>query len=52
MNNHSVVISGAGLWAPENSITNEELVQSYNQYAEQYNRDNSADIARLAPATN
>ncbi len=43
--NNTVVISGAGLWTPENTITNEELVEAYNQYSEQYNRENAEDIA-------
>lgn len=41
----SVVISGTGLWTPEYSITNEELVDAYNRYAEKYNLDNAAAIA-------
>ena len=27
---HNVVISGTGLYTPANSISNEELVQSFN----------------------
>jgi beta-ketodecanoyl-[acyl-carrier-protein] synthase len=38
------VISGTGLWKPENTITNEELVASYNAYAEKYNAENEAAI--------
>jgi len=44
-NTHSVVISGGGLWTPEHSISNEELVASYNAYAEKYNAENAAQIA-------
>jgi len=44
-NTHSVVISGGGLWTPEHSISNEELVASYNAYAEKYNAENAAEIA-------
>ncbi|MDQ5986956.1 MAG: Beta-ketodecanoyl-[acyl-carrier-protein] synthase [Syntrophus sp. SKADARSKE-3] len=40
-----IVISGAGLWTPENVITNEELVASYNLYAETFNAKHAADIA-------
>jgi beta-ketodecanoyl-[acyl-carrier-protein] synthase len=40
-----IVISGSGVWTPSNIITNEELVQSYNAYAERFNADHSADIA-------
>ena len=32
-----VVISGAGLWTPPHRISNEELVASYNAWAERYN---------------
>jgi len=40
-----IVISSSGLWAPANIITNEELVASYNAYAEKFNSDNAAKIA-------
>ena len=42
--NHSVVISGAGVWNPPHTITNEELVDSYNAYAEKFNKENRAAI--------
>ncbi|WP_415894958.1 beta-ketoacyl-ACP synthase III [Neptuniibacter sp. PT34_22] len=41
----SVVISGFGLWTPEYSISNEELVEAYNQYADNYNQQNADEIA-------
>ncbi len=41
----SIVISGTGLWTPPNSISNEELVSSYNAYAEKYNAENTAAIS-------
>ena len=40
-----VVISGSGLWTPPDVITNEELVASYNAYAEKFNLKNAAAIA-------
>ena len=40
-----IVISGSGLWTPEQSISNEELVASYNAYADKFNTDNAASIA-------
>ncbi|GAA5317453.1 MAG: beta-ketoacyl-ACP synthase III [Candidatus Pelagadaptatus aseana] len=40
----NVVISGLGLWTPEHSISNEELVESYNAYAEKYNAENATSI--------
>jgi beta-ketodecanoyl-[acyl-carrier-protein] synthase len=42
--NHNIVISGSGLWKPEHTITNEELVDSYNAWAERYNQENSEAI--------
>jgi len=42
--NPSIVISGAGIWTPEHVITNEELVDSYNAYAEKFNSDHAAKI--------
>lgn len=40
----SVVISGSGLWKPEHSISNEELVKAYNAYAEQFNHQHLKEI--------
>lgn len=40
----SVVISGVGLWTPEHSVTNEELVASYNAYADKYNTEHAEQI--------
>ena len=42
---HTIVISGSGIWTPSNVITNEELVASYNAYAEKFNSDHAVDIA-------
>ncbi len=39
-----IVISGSGIWTPENVITNEELLASYNAYAEKFNTDNATAI--------
>ena len=41
---HNAVISGSGLWIPEESITNDELVEAYNSYAEKFNNDNASAI--------
>ncbi|MCP3749452.1 beta-ketoacyl-ACP synthase III [Pseudomonas sp. SBB6] len=43
---HNVVISGTGLYTPANSISNEELVESFNAYVQQFNRDNAGAIER------
>ena len=42
----SIVISGTGLFTPEKSISNDELVASFNQYVEQYNSENSKAIEK------
>jgi len=41
---HDIVISGTGLWIPESTLTNEELVESYNQHADLYNAQNASQI--------
>lgn len=40
----SPVISATGLWTPPNAISNAELVSSYNQWADTWNRENEAEI--------
>ncbi len=40
-----IVISGSGLWTPPYTVTNEELVESYNAYAEKFNETHKAEIA-------
>ena len=39
------VISGAGVWLPPHVVTNEELVASYNEFAQRYNAQHQAAIA-------
>jgi beta-ketodecanoyl-[acyl-carrier-protein] synthase len=41
----TVVISATGLYTPPHSISNAELVASYNAYVERYNIEHAADIA-------
>jgi len=41
----SVVISGSGLFTPPHSISNDELVDTFNQYVEEFNVENSDAIA-------
>jgi len=38
------VISATGLWTPPHSISNAELVASYNTWADTWNRENEAEI--------
>jgi len=40
----AVVISGTGLYTPEQSISNDELVQCFNQYVEKFNLSHSEEI--------
>lgn len=42
--NANVVLSGVGLWTPPYKITNQELVESYNAWAEAYNQTHQAQI--------
>lgn len=39
-----IVISGTGLYTPRNSISNEELVESFNSWVEQYNSEHAEAI--------
>ena len=34
---NEIVISGTGVFTPKESITNKELVEAYNTYAEKFN---------------
>lgn len=40
-----IVISGTGLYTPPHSISNEELVTSFNTYVDRYNETHAAAIA-------
>ena len=40
-----IVISGTGLFTPEHSISNEELVTTFNTYVENYNTAHAAEIS-------
>ena len=41
----AIAISGTGLYTPPNSISNEELVSSFNAYVKKFNAAHAADIA-------
>ncbi|WP_213876314.1 beta-ketoacyl-ACP synthase III [Pseudomonas sp. dw_358] len=43
---YNVVISGTGLFTPAQSISNDELVESFNTYVQQFNADNASAIER------
>lgn len=40
----SIVISGSGLFTPPHNISNDELVNAFNQYVEKFNADNASAI--------
>ena len=42
---YPVVITGTGLFTPEQSISNAELVVAFNAYAERWNAEHAAEIA-------
>ena len=41
---NKVVISGSGLYTPPYSVSNDELVNCYNSYVDQFNQQNAAEI--------
>ena len=52
----NAVIAATGLFTPEQSISNDELVAAYNAYAERFNADHAAeilegDVAALTPSS-
>lgn len=48
--NKTAVISGVGVWTPPHSISNQELVDCYNAYADKFNSENAEQIAQGAVA--
>ncbi len=40
----SIVVSGSGLYTPPHTISNDELVKSFNQYVDAYNAQHSDEI--------
>ena len=44
MSEENIVVSGTGLYTPPYAISNEELVESFNSWAEQHNSENAAAI--------
>ena len=53
---NQVVLTGTGLFTPEQSISNEELVESFNAYVEKFNAENASaikagEIEALAPSS-
>ena len=40
----NIHIAGTGIWHPEEMITNEEIVESYNSYFDNFNQKNDYEI--------
>ena len=40
----NIHIAGTGIWYPDNLITNDELVKSFNSYVDHFNQANEKDI--------
>jgi beta-ketodecanoyl-[acyl-carrier-protein] synthase len=43
---HQAVIAATGLYTPDQSISNVELVEAFNAYVEQFNTENAQAIAK------
>lgn len=43
---HNIHIAGTGIWFPEQKVTNEEIVNSYNSYVENFNKINKESIEK------
>ena len=41
---HNIHIAGTGIWHPEQKVSNEEIVNSYNSYVDNYNSVNEDSI--------
>jgi len=41
---HNIYIAGTGIWYPDDKISNDEIVDSYNSYVKKFNIDNQSDI--------
>ena len=41
---HNIYIAGTGIWHPEEKVSNNEIVNSYNSYVEKFNQENKLDI--------
>ena len=51
-----VILTGTGLFTPSESISNEELVESFNGFVETFNAENAAaieagEVEALAPSS-
>ena len=40
-----IFITGTGFWKPDEIVTNDEIVNSYNAYVDKFNEEFKAEIA-------
>ena len=41
---HNIYIAGTGIWHPEEKISNDEIVNSFNSFVENFNQENKLEI--------
>ena len=41
---HNIYIAGTGIWHPEEKVSNNEIVNSYNSFVEKFNQENKLHI--------
>ena len=41
---HNIYIAGTGIWHPEEKVSNNEIVNSYNSFVKKFNQENKLDI--------
>ena len=41
---HNIYIAGTGIWHPEEKVSNNEIVNSYNSYVKKFNQENKLEI--------
>ena len=42
----NIHIAGTGIWYPEDKVTNEEIVTSFNAYVDNFNIENASVISK------
>ena len=42
----NIHIAGTGIWYPDDKVTNEEIVTSFNAYVDNFNIDNASEISK------
>ena len=42
----NIHIAGTGIWYPDDKVTNEEIVTSFNAYVDNFNIENASEISK------